>query len=510
MRLIDWVVLLAYFLMMLAIGLWARTKVKMARDFFNASGAMPWWLSGVSHHMSGYSSAVFVGYAGIAYSLGLNIYVWWACSISFALVIGSGIFPPRWSRLRQRLDIISPLEFLNVRYDLRTQQLLAWSGGLLKILDVGAKWSAAAILLHVFGGIPLVWGVLLTGCVTLIYSVAGGLWADALTDLSQFVIQIVAGFVMLAAVLGKLGGISGLWTIWHKLPAGHSRPFTGEYTAAFTLLYFLGIMLSYNGGTWSLAQRFIATPTEKDARKAALLSSGLYLVWPLVLFFPMWASPLLLPHLADPSQSYALLVLKLLPPGLVGLVIAGLFAHTMAMTSSDATAVSAVVVRDILPALRGDAFVPSDKVQLLIGRISTFSFLALSMLIALLAHHFGGVIGILVLWYGALAGPIAIPILLGMLGIFRRSGPGAAIGSLLGGAVAFGVTKIMFGGNVTEGFSTTFTVGAPILTSIALYIGLPLIWPSTNTRANQFLELIEDDHHVDKIRSSQREKSGQC
>ena len=54
---------------------------------------MPWWLSGISHHMSGYSSAVFVAYAAIAYTAGFSIYIWWACSISIALVIGSNIFP---------------------------------------------------------------------------------------------------------------------------------------------------------------------------------------------------------------------------------------------------------------------------------------------------------------------------------------------------------------------------------------------------------------------------------
>jgi len=506
----DWTVLTAYFLTMLAVGLWARTKVKTARDFFNASGAMPWWLSGISHHMSGYSSAVFVGYAGIAYSLGLNIYIWWACSISLALLIGCWTFPPKWARLRQRLGIISPLEFLNTRYDLRTQQLVAWSGGLLKILDVGAKWSAAAILLQVFGGVRLLSGVLLIGSVTLLYSVAGGLWADALTDFSQFVIQIVAGLVMLVAVLAKLGGVSGLWTVWARLPATHSHPFAGQYTVAFTLLYFLGIVLSYNGGTWSLAQRFIATPTEKDARKAALLSSGLYLIWPLVLFFPMWASPVLLPHLSDPSQSYAFLVLKLLPSGLIGLVIAGLFAHTMAMTSSDATAISAVVVRDILPALRSDRSRPDDEAQLLIGRICTFLFLSLSMVIALLADHFGGVIGLLVLWYGALSGPIAIPILLGMLKAFRRSGPAAAIASLLGGAGAFGLTKIISGERpMPNEFSTAFTVGAPILSSIILYVAVSLIWPSTNARADQILDLINDDQYVERARGLQCDGSEQ-
>src|SRR6202000_1200046 len=106
-------------------------------------------------HMSGYSAAVFVGYAAIAYTYGFTIYVWWASSIGLALLIGSPFFAPRWARMRVRMNVISPLEYLATRYDLPTQQLLAWSGALLKVFDVGAKWSASAILLKAFAGVPI-------------------------------------------------------------------------------------------------------------------------------------------------------------------------------------------------------------------------------------------------------------------------------------------------------------------------------------------------------------------
>jgi SSS family solute:Na+ symporter len=496
MTTLDWLVLCLYFLVMLGMGLWARTKVKTASDFFTAGGAMPWWLSGISHHMSGYSSAVFVAYAAIAYTSGFSIYIWWACSISIALLIGSNIFPTRWSRLRQRLGIISPLEYLVARYNLPTQQILAWCGALLKIFDVGAKWTAAAILLQVFANVPTLWGVLLTGSVTLVYSVVGGLWADALTDMSQFIIQVLAGTVMLVAVLARLGGISALWTIWGQLPPSHSQPFVGQYTMAFAIVYLLVNILSYNGGTWNLAQRFIAAPNENAARKAALLSASLYLIWPLVLFFPMWASPLLLPHLADPSQSYALLTKSLLPQGLIGLVLAGIFAHTMAMTSSDANAISAVVVRDILPALRKDHQRPSDRIQLLSGRICTLLFLSLSMCIALTADHFGGVIGLVILWYGALIGPIAIPMLFGMLNLFRRSGADAAIASWAVGAIAFGLIKFAFPVQIAHlpgDLSTTITIAGPVLSSLTVFIGVGLIWPSKKPAAESLLKLVNDE-----------------
>lgn len=488
----DTVVLGAYFAGMIGVGFWARAKVKSASDFFTAGGSMPWWLSGISHHMSGYSSAVFVGYAAIAYTAGFSLYIWWACTIALGLLIGCRIFPPRWVRLRQFTGMISPLEYLSTRYNLATQQLLAWSGALLKVFDVGAKWTATAILLNVFANLPTAIGVLLTGGVTLVYSVVGGLWADALTDFSQFVIQLIAGLAMLIAVLSHLGGVSGLWTLWKQLPPDHHQLFTGTYTPWFALLFLAINTLSYNGGTWNLAQRFIAAPSTRDAQKAACLSSLLYFSWPLVLLFPMWAAPVLLPHMANPSESYAILAEKLLPHGLLGLVIAGLFAHTMAMTSSDANAISAVVVRDILPALRGGPRL-ADSAQLRAGRICTFLFLAGSMTIAIFADHFGGVLGLLILWFAALLGPIAIPMLLGMLTMFRRSGATAAIGAWIAGVFAFAVVRVLLGRNLTPlgaDSAMAFSVGAPLIASFLVFTFIGFTFPQNNPAANELLACI--------------------
>ncbi|MGI4826937.1 MAG: sodium:solute symporter family transporter, partial [Janthinobacterium lividum] len=331
MKLLDWLTISAYFLLMLAVGIYIKRRVHNTRDFFTAGGKMPWWLSGISQHMSGYSSAVFVGYAALAYTSGFSLYIWWACSIVVALVVGSFVFAPRWVRLRLQTGMISPLEYLAARYNVSTQMCLACSGSVLKIFDVGAKWTAAALLLQMFANVDPRWGVLLTGGITLVYSVMGGLWADAATDLSQFVVQVVSGLVMFFFVLARLGGVSAVGSMWTRLPASHHHAFQGPYTIGFACVSLLINLLSYNGGTWSLAQRFLASPDERSAKRSAQLSAFLYAVWPLVLFYPMWAAPILLPHLAHPSDSYALLAQRYLPSGLVGLVLAGLFAHSMAM-----------------------------------------------------------------------------------------------------------------------------------------------------------------------------------
>lgn len=459
----DYVVMALYALMIVTITLWAMRKVGSTKDFFAAGGKMPWWLSGISHHMSGYSAAVFVAYAAVAYSYGITIYFWWALPISIAVFIGSFIFAPRWARLRIHMHIESPMEYLATRYNVPTQQLLAWSGVLLKTFDVGAKWAAIAIIINVFTGLAPVYGIAISGALCLFYTVMGGLWADACNDFGQFVVQFIAAIVMVVAVASHLGGAHELLTVWDRLPPDHTDIIREPYTLGFMLAYFVIYTLSYNGGTWNLAQRFIASPRGRDAHKAALLSSVLYLVWPLVLFYPMWAAPVLFPHIADPSQSYSIMAMQLLPNGLIGLVLVAMFTHTLSMTSSDSNAITAVVTRDILPVLFPRRF-GNGQSSLVVARVTVVLFILTTLLIAVNASRFGGVLTLLIVWFGGLVGPISIPMLLGLLPWFRKCGPTAAIASWAAGVAAFFTVKF-----VVPGMSTTQIVAIPVITSLIVY-----------------------------------------
>jgi SSS family solute:Na+ symporter len=480
---------------MVGIGLWSRSRISDARDFYVAGGKLPWWLVGISHHMSGYSAAVFVGYAAYAYDVGFAVYVWWAITIVVACSIGAVFLAPRWPRLRQRLGIVSPLEYLATRFNVPTQQVLAWSGAALKVFDVSAKWAASAVLLQVFAGVPLTWGILIVGGVTLIYSTIGGIWADVLTDLGQFIIQLVAAIALAIAVMVRLDGVSTPFTMWKDLPADHSQLFSGPLTGGFFMAYLIISTLSYNGGTWNLAMRMISTPNGKEARRSMLFSGALYLIWPLVLFFPMWAAPLIIPNITDSEQSYAILAQTLLPQGLIGLVLAGMFSHTMAMTASDANAISSVVVRDIIPALRKGRSFLAPKRELMVARLSTFLFIGLSMLLALTADSFGGVLGLLILWFGALVGPIAIPMLFGMLPWFKRSGPSAALISWAGGLIMFALNQYIWPDWVAGlgDNAQAFTVATPVLVSLILFIGIGFIKPENTTVGDELVDDLASD-----------------
>jgi SSS family solute:Na+ symporter len=461
---LDWITLLLFFGALVAIGAWAFRRVRQSGDFYLAGGRLPWWVSGVSHHVSGYSGVVFTGYAAIAYTHGFTIYVWWALGIFASLVLGAFTIAPRWVAVRRRLSVQSPTEYLAKRYNLPTQQLVAWIGIVLKLLDSAAKWVAIGILLNGFTGLPLAWGILISGCIAMIYVTAGGLWADTVNDFVQFLIQVAAGIAMLVVVMRELGGAERIFTMWGNLPAANGSWFRDPYTAGFALSFLVVLFMSYNGGTWNLAARFLAVPDARQARKTALLSAVLYLVWPLVLFLPMWAAPLLLPDLAEPEKLYSVMAVRYLPAGLVGLVLASMFAATMSMTASDANTISAVFARDVLPVFTPRARKADDTTPLWLARTVTFCFLTGSVIIALNNHHFGGILGLVIRWFGGLIGPASIPMILGLLPWWKQCGPAAACSSIVAGVATFAIVNLV----LTEP-SYAVSVSSPVLVALAVF-----------------------------------------
>jgi N-acylglucosamine 2-epimerase len=112
----------------------------------------------------------------------------------------------------------------------------------------------------------------------------------------------------------------------------------------------------------------------------------------------------------------------------------------------------------------------SQKVSLRAARITTLTFMALTWIIAIKASAFGGILSLLVLWFGAMVGPISIAMLLGLLPAFRHSGPAAANAGLVAGLLAFAYVKYGM-----ADASMAVTIGIPVLVSAVVYIGIGLL-----------------------------------
>ena len=443
MNALDYFVVAAFFVGVLAVGLLSGRLIKSSDDYFVAGGRIPWWLSGISHHVSGYSGVVFVGYAGIAYASGTAIYFWWAVNIAVAMIVGALTIAPRWPRLRRSLGIQSPTEYLKTRYNIPAQVLVAVSGVVVKVLDVAAKWASIGILLHGFTGIPIWIGIIVASAITLVYMVIGGIMADLITDFAQFIVQVIAGIALFIGVVSHLSQMGiGFFSAFSQLPEGNLRVFEagrGQGSFFWTLCYLVIIFLSYNGGTWNLAQRFISTTDDAGARKSAIFSGLLYLIWPLILFFPMFVGPIIFPGMdkgAAEATLYSKLTMQFLPNGLIGLVLASMFANTITMCNSDMNVISAVLTRDIFPLFKPSLLELKGRASLRVARLTTVGFTVATIIFALLREQLGGVTGMIITWFAALLGPTAIPLILGLLPAFKHSGSTSAILSVLGG---FGV-----------------------------------------------------------------------
>src|SRR5690606_38747654 len=156
----------------------------------------------------------------------------------------------------------------------------------------------------------------------------------------------------------------------------------------------------------------------------------------------------------------------ILPVGMIGLVIASLFSATMGMTSSDVNTIAAVITRDILPVVSKKF--ANDKNSLRTARVTTFVFTLATIVVALNYERFGGVLGLIVNWFGALLGPTALPLLFGLLPAFRSCGPKTAIASIAAGLLTFIVTKFI------SLDSLALEVGLPTIVSFTVYVAVGL------------------------------------
>jgi SSS family solute:Na+ symporter len=145
--------------------------------------------------------------------------------------------------------------------------------------------------------------------------------------------------------------------------------------------------------------------------------------------------------------------------------------------------------------LRGSRQPLTTKVELLVGRLTTFLFIGLSMVIAVSANSFGGVLGLLILWFGALVGPIAIPMLLGMLRPFRRCGPSAALFSWAVGLIIFAVNRYVLTNQIAGlgDSATAVSVAAPIVGSIIVFCLMGVIRPWHKAESDALIESINVD-----------------
>jgi SSS family transporter len=433
MRGADLAVLIAYFATMIAVGFGYSRHMKSLDLYFAGGKQLSWWLGGISFMMAYVSALSIVVYAGLGYQYGLvALSIYWTTVP--ATVLTTWLFARRW----RRAGVLTPMEFLETRFSSLVRQLFVWSGIPLRVIDEGLKIVAIGIFVAAGLKISPIIAMVAVGLITLLYTVAGGLWAVVITVFVQFVLVSTAIFMLLPLAWRSAGS----WQHFiSAVPPDFLRPahppYTWEYVGAFLILSGLSL-----AGNWSLIQRFYSARNDRAARGVGWLASMLFfLVPPVWIFTGMFARAFIPLQNFDPQTIYARLSVALLPPGMLGLLIAALFSATMSVLSSGYNVIAAVLTVDVYQRLIHPQAMQRELV--VVGRILT-AFVALFPLgIALAVTYFHWtVFDTMVAAFGFFLPPTVLPVLAGLLS--RRLSAGGALAGFgvgIGAGLAFLIYK---------------------------------------------------------------------
>ncbi len=446
----DYIVLLGYFAIIIFIGVYFRKYIREAKDYFAAGAAVPWWLSGVSLWMASFSATFFVIYSQIAFKYGLVAMVI-AWSVVPVMVMARLFFAHRWRRAR----VMTPLGFMERRFSPLVHQVMVWTGLPFRLIDNALRILATGIFLAPAIGqdwFTLNVSMVVVGSIMILYSILGGQWAVLVTDFFQFVIlclAVVTLFVLcLAAVGGFDGFLAGIKTA-PDMPPGFLHPISPPYDFFYWIMFALITLLSYNA-SWGLVQKYNCVATEKDAGKVAVTMGVLSFIGPLIFFFPAMAARFYLPKvmgagvLGRSDEVYVLMALKILPVGLMGLLVAGMFSATLSTLGNEYNVLSGVLTEDFYHrVVRPDA---DERRLMKWGRLNCAIVGLVTLGIAFGLKYLKEVfnlIDIMVKIYGASGPAMMLPLLAGLL--FKKINSRGALTGVAAGMLS-GVLLVVLDG----------------------------------------------------------------
>lgn len=357
---IDWVILAVYGAAMLVMGWLYGRRARSMREYFVGSGRMNPIFIGVSLFATLLSTISYLSMPGEALGKG-PIHLSSILSYPIAFLIVGYVLLPIYMRQR----VTSAYELLEARLGLSVRLLAASMFILLRLVWMSLLvYLAAKAMAVIFGlgtdAIPVI--VLGIGVIAVIYTSIGGLRAVVITDVAQAILLYGGALLVLGVVTVDLGGFSWFPTAWQPhwdIQPLFSCDLSVRATLTGTMLSTLIWLVCTSGGDQTSVQRFMATSDAAAARRAfgvqvgmaVLISVTLGLVGFALLGYFRVHPEQLPPGMslsADADDIFPRFIAYHLPPGISGLVVAGMFAAAMSSLDSGLNSITAVVMTDFL------------------------------------------------------------------------------------------------------------------------------------------------------------------
>lgn len=430
-----------YFAVTVLVGFLAVRLNRSLDSYLLADRKLGAWVSAFSERASGESAWLLIGLPGLAFVSGMSAF-WVAVGCVSGIAFSWFAVAERLRRETVRLDALTLADYFEARHGdtTRTVRLVATSIILFFFtFYVAAQFLAAGKVLNFYLGVTPLQGMLIGAALVLFYTMAGGLYAVAWTDLVQGIIMLFTLAVLPLAVLGEVGGLSGLSAKLGAAGDAYARMMPGDagWPAISAMLGSLAIGLGYMGQP-HLVLRFMATSGEGEIRKGRVIA----VVWAVIAFVGAVMVGLTgLAHfgpealgegrlIADQEQLMPMIARGFMPEWLAVIMICGAIAAMMSTADSQLLSSASAVSEDIYRRLlRPDA----DQARLL--RISRLATLAVGVVAFVLAWRADALVYSLVLYAWAGLGAAFGPPLLLSLWWGRTSRAGVLAGLLTGTVV---------------------------------------------------------------------------
>lgn len=463
----DITVIVLYFCSLAFIGWYFSRNQNTSDDYFRGGGRIPWFVVGLSIFGTALSAITFMAIPAKAYATDWS-YLLFNAGIVLCVPVIVLLFIPFY----RRLNVTTAYEYLEARFNAVVRILCSIAFILFQIGRMGVVLLLPSIALNVVTGFDIFLCIALMGLLSLAYTLMGGIEAVAWTEALQVVVLLGAAVAVLVTVAlqlpegvgASLAAASGAG----KFDLGSLAFDLRQPTMWTVLIATLFTNITTYGTDQTIVQRYLTTSTEREARKGVYVNAALTIPATILFFLvgtALWAFYRHFPEQLSMSvtDSDAILPWYMstqLPAGLLGLVIAGLFAAAMSTLSSSMNSAATAFVTDIWRKLRPGR---DGAGMLRVARLSTlvlgvvgvgFALMMASWEIKSLWDEFSKILGILL---GGLGG-------LFLLGLLTRRAN--SFGALCGIAASVVVQIVVArGGYVnlllysTTGFISCFVVG---------------------------------------------------
>jgi SSS family solute:Na+ symporter len=395
---LDGILVLLYLLLTTLIGAWFTRRQRDLRVYFVGDRDVSWWLVLISIVATETSTVTFLSVPGLAFhhpTLGNpepgNLTF---LQLSFGYVVGRMLIA--WLLLPQylRKELFSAYELLRQRFNAAVQRTASGLFLLTRAVADGLRLYLAALLLEQFTGWNSQVSVLVIGVATMIYTYLGGMQAVIWTDLIQFVIYITGALIAATFILHQLdGGLAGFLAVGQHAHKFQLLDFSFDLTRPFT--FWAGLIggafftMASHGADQMMVQRYLCSRSLRQAR-LALVASGFVVLAQFLLFlligvglYGLFQQGILgLPADIKDDAVFGYFIVRFLPTGIVGVVIAAVLAASMSSLSSSLNSSASAFTSDFYRPLWPGR---SEAHYLLVSRLMTTVWGLTRIVVALLA-----------------------------------------------------------------------------------------------------------------------------